>query len=103
MIETVMTFDLLPGIDMQAYQAWVAKAVETVSKQPGLVEFHANRSLLGCPMQRTVTVWKTAEDWVRFDAGPWQTMGMEMHRYATNSKVEVWGPSPVVAGSVKGG
>lgn len=97
MIEVVMTFNLWPGIDMPAYQAWVAKAEEFVRQQPGLLEFRANRNLLGDPSQRSVTVWNTIQDWAKFDEGPWQQINPEFRRFAKNIKVELWGPSPFVS------
>lgn len=96
MIEVVMTFNLWPDIDMQAYKEWVAKVGDLVRKQPGLLEFRANRNMLGDPSQRSVTVWKSIQDWSKFDEGPWQQISLEFRRFATNIKVELWGPSPIV-------
>jgi len=101
MIEAVMTFDLLPGIDMKSYQEWATKVSTTMASQPGMLEFRANRNMLGNPMSRTVTVFQTLEDWARFNQGPWQTIGLEFRRFATNFKVELWGPSPVLKETVR--
>lgn len=101
MIEVTMTFNLLPGTDLQAYQQWVARVGDSVKQQPGLLEFRANRNMLGDPSQRSVTVWKTIQDWSKFDEGPWQEISMEFRRFATNIKVELWGPSPLVKDEVR--
>lgn len=101
MIESVMTFDLLPNMDMKAYQDWVTKVGVTMANQPGLLEFRANRNMLGNPQSRTVTVFKTMEDWARFNQGPWQSIGLEFRRFAANIHVELWGPSPVMKETIQ--
>ncbi|EER61226.1 hypothetical protein AcdelDRAFT_1173 [Acidovorax delafieldii 2AN] len=101
MIESIMTFDLMPGIDMKAYQEWVSKVVDSLKNQPGMLEFRANRNMLGNPMSRTVTVWKSLEDWAIFSEGPWQQINMEFRRFATNFNVEIWGPSPIVKDAIR--
>ena len=101
MIEAVMTFDLLPNIDMKAYQEWVDKVGVTMASQPGLVEFRANRNMLGNPMSRTVTTFQSLEDWAKFSQGPWQSIGFEFRKFATNLKVELWGSSPLMSQPVR--
>lgn len=96
MFESVMTFDLQPGIDMNAYQAWVNSTLTSLSQQEGMLGFRANRNMLGSPMSRSVTTWRTLEDWARYDSGAWKALAPEFRRYATNIKVELWGPSPIV-------
>ena len=94
-MEAVMTFDLLPNIDMKAYQEWVQKLGVTMANQPGLVEFRANRNILGNPMSRSVTTFQSLEDWAKFNQGPQQSMGIEFCKFATNLKVELWGRRPL--------
>jgi hypothetical protein len=102
MIEANLSFDLLPNVDMKAYGEWVKKTVESVARQPGLVEFRANRNLVGAPQIRTVSVWQSLGDWAKFTEGnDWQSMLAEMHRFAINVKVDLWGTSPVMPEPVR--
>jgi hypothetical protein len=52
MIEVNFSYDLLQGIDQKAYGEWALKAVGAVLKSPGIIEFRANRNLLGSPQVR---------------------------------------------------
>lgn len=47
MIEANLSWDLLPDIDQQAYGEWAKKAVGTLLKAPGFVEFRAYRKIFG--------------------------------------------------------
>lgn len=96
MIEAVLTFDLLPNSDLKAYQEWVAKLGSTMANQPGVVEFRANRNILGNPIGRSVTTFRSLEDWAKFTDGPWQQIAHEFRGFATNIRVELWGPSPLL-------
>jgi hypothetical protein len=101
MIECNCTYDLLPGIDLKAYVAWAMKTAEAMAKQPGMLEFRANRNALGSPLVRTVSMWKSMEDWAKFNVGAWHSMEAELRGFATNVKVEIWGPSPVLSEPVR--
>ncbi|HJW54478.1 MAG TPA: hypothetical protein VJ577_04325 [Burkholderiaceae bacterium] len=102
MIESNFSYDLLPNIDMKSYGEWVKKTVASIAKQPGMVEFHASRNILGAPQIRASTVWQSLEDWSRFaEENTWQTMQAELRGFATNIKVELWGPSPVLPEPVR--
>ncbi len=104
MIEMDMTYDLLPGIDQEAYQAWAKNAVGLMLKAPGIIEFRANRSLLGSPQVRATSVWKTLADWGNYNqSSEWQGLRTEMQAYATNVRVDIWGPSPVVPKPIRPG
>ncbi|MGD8517986.1 MAG: antibiotic biosynthesis monooxygenase, partial [Anaerolineae bacterium] len=98
MIDVDLRWDFLPGVDQQAYQAWAKKAIGTVLQAPGMVEFRANRNMLGPPQVRATSVWKTMADWANFDEGDaWEALKSELlDQYAHNYSVEIWGPSPVV-------
>jgi len=98
MIEVDLSYDLLPGIDQQAYGAWAKKAIGTILQAPGCVEFRASRNMLGSPWVRTTSLWKTMADWGNFgESAAWQAISAEIRdQFATNVRVEVWGPSPVV-------
>jgi heme-degrading monooxygenase HmoA len=102
MIESTMTYDLLPNVDMKAYQEWAKNAVGIIAKQPGMLEFHVNRNVLGSPMVRTTIVFRSLEDWAKFaESGAWHSMEAEMRGFATDMRVEVWGPSPVLPEPVR--
>jgi len=96
MIEVIESFDLVPGVDQDAYQSWAKKAVALVLQQPGLVELRANRNILGSPQVRIVTVWKSGADWAKFGEGAWRPLESELLKFATNLKAELWGPSALV-------
>ena len=97
MIELNMTYDLLPGIDQQAYQVMAKKAVGLLLQSPGLVEFRASRNVLGSPQVRATSVWQTLVDWANFnESSGWQELETEMRTFVTNLRFELWGPSPVV-------
>jgi len=71
MVEEHMTWDFVPGVDQQAYNAWAKKAIGTVLKQPGLIEFRANRNVCGSPHVLVVTEWDSAADWGNFSESTW--------------------------------
>ena len=49
MIENTMTYELRPNLDQQAYGEWAKKTIGVILQAPGVVEFRANRNLLGSP------------------------------------------------------
>lgn len=49
MIEVNKTYDLLPGIDQQAYLEYSKRAIPTMLQAPGIVEIRVYHSLLGSP------------------------------------------------------
>ena len=95
MIEVNKTYDLLPGIDQQAYLEYGKRAFATMLKVPGLVEIRVYRTLLGSPQVRLTLVWQTLADWAKFAESPErQRLDSELLKFATNIGVELWGPSP---------
>jgi heme-degrading monooxygenase HmoA len=97
MIEVNFSYDFVPGMDQQAYGELTKKAIGMVLKAPGLVEFRANRNILGSPQVRSTSVWQTLADWARFsESAQWPELEAEFRSFTTNLKVEIWGPSPVV-------
>jgi hypothetical protein len=56
----------------------------------------ANRNALGSPLIRTVSMWKSLEDWAKFNVGVWHSIEAELRGFGTNVKTEVRGPSPVL-------
>ena len=96
MIECHETWDLIPGVDQQAYGAWAKSAIGLVMKQPGLIEFRANRNMLGSPQILVVTVWESAADWAIFGENTWVKLEGELRSYATNIHYTLWASSPLV-------
>jgi heme-degrading monooxygenase HmoA len=70
MIEMIKTYDLLPGIDRQAYLEYGRRAFAAMLNAPGIVEMRVYRSLLGSPQVRLTLVWQTLADWARFADSP---------------------------------
>jgi hypothetical protein len=95
MIGVHKTYDLLPGIDQQAYLEYGRRAFATMLKAPGLLEIRVYRSLLGSPQVRLTLMWQTLADWAEFAESPErQMLDSELFRFAQNIGVELWGPSP---------
>jgi hypothetical protein len=96
-IEVNKTYDLLPGIDQQAYLEYGKRAFATMLKAPGSVEIRVYRSLLGSPQVRLTLVWQTLADWAKFAESPErQNLDSGLLKFATNIGIELWGPSPAV-------
>ena len=102
MIESTMTYDLFPNVDMMAYQEWTKRGIAIMAKQPGMLEFRANRNVLGSPRVRTTTVFRSLEDWAKFaDSDAWHSIEAEMQGFATNVQIELWGPSRLLPEPVR--
>jgi heme-degrading monooxygenase HmoA len=90
------SWDYLPGMDKKAYAEFTKKAVASFMKAPGLIEFRANRNLLGSPHARATTVWRSLEDWAKFgQTKEWHEIEAELRTFVTNIHVELWGPAPL--------
>jgi hypothetical protein len=81
--------------------AWAVKTAEAMAKQPVMLEFRANRNALGSPLLRSVSMWRSMENWAKFNVSAWHSIEAELRGFATNVKVEVWGPSPVLSEPVR--
>jgi len=97
MIEVNMTYGILPNIDQEAYGEWAKKTLGTIMQAPGLVEFRANRNLIGDPQVRSTTVWNSLADWANYtESNEWRALEDEARGFISNIQVEIWGPSPIV-------
>ena len=104
MIEVNTTWELLPEIDQEAYGEWAKETVGKILKAPGLVEFRANRNILGSPQVRSTAVWQTLADWANYTySNEWRALEDEFRAFATDIRIEVWGPSPVLPEPVRPG
>ena len=101
MIEVTMTWELRPGIDMEAYSAFSKNAVGLALRAPGFVEFRAHREMLS-PQVRATYVWKDLASW-----SEWMQMSKvaelmpALSTYATNIRTQIWGPSSVMPESLR--
>ncbi len=103
-VEVSRSYDFLPGIDKKAYAEFAKNAVATFMKAPGLIEFRANRNVLGSPQVRTITVWQSLGDWAKFgETKEGEAVEAQLRTFATNIRVEIWGLSPVVPKPVRPG
>lgn len=96
MVQQVMMYDLVPSVDQHAYQAWSKRTIAALVQQPGLVEFRAYRNMLGTPQVRTTIDWESLAAYEKYLQGAWQPVEAELRTMATNIRVELWGPSPIV-------
>ena len=80
MIEVTMTWELRPGIDMQAYGAFAKEAVGMALRAPGFVEFRAQRDLLS-PQVRATYVWRDMAAWT-----DWQQQTSQASQCAPTSR-----------------
>jgi hypothetical protein len=95
-IEVNRYWDLLPGIDQKAYAEFVKNAIATYMKAPGLIEYRANRNVLGSPQVRSTWVWQSLSDWSKFiQSKEWAAIDTQLRTFATNSRMEIWGLSPM--------
>jgi hypothetical protein len=97
MIEVALTYDLLPGIDQDAYFQFLKKAIVLIFQQRGIVEIRAKRSLSGPPDVLISLTWETVADWRRLESTKeWTTLIEELKKlFVLNMKSQVWGPSPI--------
>ena len=97
MIEVNKTYDLLPGIDRQAYVQIAQKGIKILLQATGIVELRANHNLLGSPQAHLTTIWDTLADWAKFaESAERQAIESELLTFTTNINVELWGPSQIV-------
>ena len=97
MIEVNKTYDLLPGIDQQAYGQAAQEMIRMMLQAPGIIEFRANRNMLGSPQVRITTLWETLADWAKFaESAERYALESELLAFTTNINVQLWGSSPVV-------
>jgi len=102
MIEVDKTYDLLPGIDRQAYVQVAQKGIRMMLQATGTVELRANRNLLGSPQVRLTTIWDTLADWAKFaESAERQVLESELLTFTNNINIELWGPSQIVSEPIK--
>ena len=96
-IEVHWSWDFLPGTDQKAFAEFAKNSIATFLKAPGLIEYRANRNVLGSPQSRATTVWQSLSDWAKFaHSKEWAAIETQLRTFVTNIHVEIWGPSPTV-------
>ena len=104
MIEVTISYDLAAGIDQQAYVELAKKVVGSFLKADGIVEFRANRNLLGSPRVRATCVWESLDRWARYsETTEFQVLWDDLQNYVTDPKVDVWAASPVIPDPIRPG
>lgn len=97
MIEVAFTYDFMPNIDENAYAKIARRATRMMRSADGFVEFHANRNMLGSPMVRRTSVWKSFAHYTALLESPeFQKINSEFNTYVRNLEVVIWGPSPLI-------
>ena len=104
MIEVNTTWELIPHIDQEAYDEFAKKSIDSRLKAPGLIEFRASRNMLGSPQVRSTSVFRNLADWASFtDSDEWRHLEADLRNFATNIRVDIWGPSPLLPKPVRPG
>jgi len=96
MIEVHLAYDLVPGVDEAVYFNWIKQAIVPALKSEGIVEIRAHRNIKESPAVLVTGVWKSMDDWTNFSQSEsWNSLVNTLQSsFATNVRIEVWGPSP---------
>ncbi len=100
MIEVQITWDFLPGMDQDEYAVWSQKKVNLHLNAPGMIEFRANRNLLGEPQVRATSIWESMADAANFlESRDYRELFAEgLDTLITNTTINFWGDSPMIPG-----
>jgi hypothetical protein len=96
MVESHVTWDLVPNVDQKAYGEWSKKAIGTLLKTPGLIEVRANRNLCGSPQVLIVDVWENMAAFGNFSETVWPALEAELNPLVQNVHYTLWATSPVL-------
>jgi hypothetical protein len=101
--EVDLRYDILPGVDQQAYAEWAKMAIGLVLQAKGVVEFRGRRNTLGSPTVKATSEWKSIADWANFvESEGWKMAMTELRaKFAANIRIEIWEPSPLVPKPLK--
>jgi len=95
-IETTISYGLLPATDEGAYLAFVKGVADTALKLPGVVGFSARRNLLGSPQVRVAIDWESLSHWAHYaQSKHWQRVTGDLRKFAEEPSVELWKPLPM--------
>jgi heme-degrading monooxygenase HmoA len=96
MVVYLMKWDIRPEKE-EAYQEWTKSAIGGLLAAPGMVEFRAFRTVMGCHQVAVMCEFTDLQTW-----GSWQEnedtkkIWEQGRRYMTNISMELLGPSPIV-------
>jgi hypothetical protein len=98
MIEVHLAYDVLPGIDEDAYFEWMKKAIIPALKSRGIVEVRAQRNVKESQSVMVVGLWEKLEDWLEFSQSEgWHSLtDVLQSTFAKNLRIEVWRPSQLI-------
>ena len=103
MVLHVMKYDIHPD-KQEAYLKWVEGAVKRSLAVPSVVEFRAYRPAAGS--SQIASTWEFADmaAWAAWSSSAdVQKLQSELHQFALDLTIEVWGPSPVVPVPIRPG
>ncbi|HMD90622.1 MAG TPA: antibiotic biosynthesis monooxygenase [Anaerolineaceae bacterium] len=103
MVLMVQKFDIHPD-KAEAYLKWTEGAIKGTLAVPGVVEFRAYRT--AASGSQIVTTYEFADmaTWATWQSNEIiQKIQAELHVYALNVSIELWGPSPVVPAPIRPG
>ncbi|MCL4394554.1 MAG: antibiotic biosynthesis monooxygenase [Chloroflexi bacterium] len=99
----VMKWDIHPD-KAEAYLKWTESAIKRTLAAPGVVEFRAYRGAVGAPQVVTTYEFADMAAWAAWQSDEEsQKVLTELHTFALNVSVELWGPSPVVPAPIRPG
>lgn len=98
MIEVHLTYDVKPGVDEQGYFEWMKKAIIPALKSRGMAEVRAYRNIKEGQAVLVIGLWEKLEYWTEFSQSEgWKSFINPLQStFATNIRIEVWGPSPII-------
>ncbi len=97
MVKFHITWNFTTSYNPETYGTWAQKAIEGTLKPPGLIEFRAQRSLVGSMDVLIVTIWELAVDWGAFAENTCPVLQAEGRANIMNVQTTLWGTSPVVS------
>jgi len=103
MIEVHLTYEVMSGIDEQAYFEWMKKAIVPALTSRGMVEVRAYRNINETQRVLVVGVWEKPEDWTDFSQSEgWKSFIDPLESsFAAKILIDVWGPSQLIPGPLR--
>jgi len=103
MVICLMKWDIRPE-KIEAYQEWAQSAVKRLLAVPGVVEFRAFRTIMGCHQVAVTYEFINMQAWASWQEDEETKKVFEESRPCiTNLSMELWGPSPVVPEPIRPG
>ncbi len=94
MVESLITYNIRPGVDEDLYWEIVQKLIKTLVKDQKIKEFRAYENLMGDPQIKASVFWNEATHFANFaKSDEWRDLLREMRSVVSDIKIELWGPS----------